>query len=81
MAGPTFSLTFTGTGHNAAYASGNELAPVFQLDDTNSVPGIQALRMSQNGQVNALIGGGARKCTIDASRSDPSKNLIFLLPV
>lgn len=77
----TFSLTFNGTGNNAGYTAGNPQQPVFQIDDTNATDGIQSFRMSQNGQINAMINGVTTKCTIDASRSDPSRNLIYLLPV
>lgn len=79
----TFSLTFVaGFGsHNSAAPAPNAQMPSVQIDDTNATVGIQAQRMALNGQVNALIAGVTTKCTIDSSRSDPSRGLIFLLPV
>jgi hypothetical protein len=78
----TFSLTFNGTGNNVAYPALNAQQPAIQIDDTNATDGHQAFDMSQNRQVNALGSDGVtKKYTIDASRSDPSKNLIYLLLV
>jgi hypothetical protein len=79
----TFSLTFTqGFGsHNSGVVGPNAQMPNVQIDDANATVGTQKAQMAKNGQINALIGGVTTKCTIDASRSDPSKGLIFLLPV
>jgi hypothetical protein len=77
----TYSLTFTGAGDNAGSPADNALMPVFQIDDTNASDGVQQKDMRSNSQVNALIGGASVKFTIDASRSDPSRNLIYLLRV
>jgi hypothetical protein len=79
----TFTLTFVaGFGsHNSGVIGPNAQMPNVQVDDSNAVQGIQLQRMARNEQINALIGGVTTKCTIDASRSDPSRGLIFLLPV
>jgi hypothetical protein len=80
----TYSLTFVaGLGSsNSGYPANDAQLPAVQLDDTNATAGIQRFRMSQNRQINFKGSDGVdRKATIDASRSDPSKNLIFLLPV
>jgi hypothetical protein len=81
MAG-TYSLTFNGTGHNAGYPAPNPQQPAMQIDDANASPNTQLRIMSENRQLNAQGPDGVqRKYTIDASRSDPSKNLIYLLLV
>ncbi|MFZ1009362.1 MAG: hypothetical protein WAN65_21145 [Candidatus Sulfotelmatobacter sp.] len=76
----TFSITFVaGLGSsNSAYPSMNSQQPAVQIDDTNATRGAQQLDMARNRQLNVLGSDGViRKCTIDASRSDPSRNLIY----
>lgn len=81
MAG-TYSLTFNGIGYNAGYPAPNPQQPAMQIDDSNALPNGQQRVMSQNRQVNAVGPDGVqRKYMIDASRSDPSRNLIYLLLV
>jgi hypothetical protein len=76
----TFSITFvSGFGSsNSGIPAGNAQMPTAQIDDTNATDGAQQKDMAFNRQINILGSDGViRKCTIDASRSDPSRNLIY----
>lgn len=86
----TYSITFSIANGNVGYGPTNPLLAVtHQLEDAyasppNGTPDInkQSGAMMLNTQVQVKrIDGSLRNYTIDSSRSDPSKNLIFLLPV
>jgi hypothetical protein len=86
----TYSITFSIANGNVGYGPTNPLLPVtHQLEDAYASPPAgttnannQAQAMQLNTQVQAKrTDGSLRYYTLDSSRSDPSKNLIFLLPV
>lgn len=86
----TYSITFTLSNGNVGYGPTNPLLPVtHQIEDAYASPPngtpdptSQSRAMMLNTQVQVKrTDGSLRNYTIDASRSDPSKNLIFLLPV
>jgi len=85
----TYSVTFSITNGNVGYPPHNPFLPVnHQIEDAYAdknngqiSPGAQAQAMMLNTQVQVKRQDGSLKnYTIDSSRSDPSKNLIFLLP-
>ena len=78
----TYSITFSITNGNVAYGAENVFLPVrHQIEDAFVPDGAQLNAMANNTQVQAKRNDGSVKnYTIDSSRSDPSKNLIFLLP-
>ena len=79
----TYSITFSVANHNVGYPTHNPMLPVIhQIEDAYANVTAQAQAMALNTQVQAKRTDGSLKYyTIDSSRSDPSKNLIFLLPV
>lgn len=79
----TYSITFSVTNGNVGYPPENPFLPVKdQIEDAYTQPGAKAGAMASNTRVQVKRQDGSLKnYTIDSSRSDPSKNLIFLLPV
>jgi len=84
----TYSITFSVTNGNVGYAPSDSYLPVTtQIEDAyaglgQGAIGNQQKAMALNTQVQGKrLDGSLRYYTIDSSRSDPSKNLIFLLPV
>ena len=82
----TYSITpgtITAYAANTGYPPTNPQLPLnHQIEDAYATPGGKQFAMSTGTQVQAKrLDGHLRYYTIDASRSDPSKNLIFLLPV
>ncbi len=77
----TYSITLSAK--NTGYRAHNVFLPANeQIEDAYASPTAQANAMIDNTQVQIKRPDGSlRYVTIDASRSDPSKNLIFLLPV
>jgi hypothetical protein len=77
----TYSITFSLANHNVGYTPNPTLPINHQIEDAYATPSAQQLAMSQNAQVQVKrTDGRIRNYTIDSSRSDPAKNLIFLLP-
>lgn len=78
----TYSITFSVTNGNVAYGAENVFLPVrHQIEDAYVPDGAQLGAMANNTRVQVKRNDGTiRYYTIDSSRSDPSKNLIFLLP-
>ena len=78
----TYSITFSVTNGNVAYGAENVFLPVrHQIEDAYVPDGAQLGAMANNTQVQVRrTDGSLKNYTIDASRSDPAKNLIFLLP-
>ena len=78
----TYSITFSITNGNVGYGPTNQfLAVTHQLEDAFSQVPAQQGAMANNTRVQVQrTDGTIRYFTIDSSRSDPSKNLIFLLP-
>ena len=80
----TYSITLSANNGNVGYQADNIpfLPANTQIEDLYATDGGQIGAMSDNTQVQAKApDGSVAYYTIDASRSDPSKNLIFLLPV
>jgi hypothetical protein len=79
----TYSITFSITNGNVGYPPHNPFLPInHQIEDAYVPVGAKQNAMSDNTQVQVKRQDGSlRNYTIDSSRSDPSKNLIFLLPV
>ena len=78
----TYSITFSVTNGNVGYPAHNPMLPInHQIEDAYVPDGAQLFAMATNTQVQVKRQDGSLKnYTIDSSRSDPSKNLIFLLP-
>ena len=78
----TFSITFSVTNGNVGYPPVNQFLPVKdQIEDAYVPPGAKQGAMANNTRIQVQRqDGSVRSYTIDSSRSDPSKNLIFLLP-
>jgi hypothetical protein len=76
----TYSITLSAK--NTGYRAHNAFLPANeQIEDAFVPPGALTGAMSDNTQVQVKRPDGSLKYyTLDASRSDPSKNLIFLLP-
>ena len=89
----TYSITFSVTNGNVGYPPVNATLPItHQIEDAYASPpgavvgsndsNSQCKAMSLNTQVQAKRPDGSLKYyTIDSSRSDPAKGLIFLLAV
>jgi hypothetical protein len=79
----TYSITFSVTNGNVGYPARNQFLPIKnQIEDTYVANGAKLGAMANNTRVQVKRQDGSLSYfTIDASRSDPSKNLIFLLPV
>ncbi len=78
----TYSITATTTNGNIGYPATNQFLPTnHQIEDAFTPDGAQLSAMANNTRVQVKRQDGMlRYYTIDSSRSDPSKNLIFLLP-
>ena len=78
----TYSITFSITNGNVGYPPTNPTLPVsHQIEDAFVPNGAKLGAMANNTRVQVKRNDGMlRYYTIDSSRSDPSKNLIFLLP-
>lgn len=78
----TYSITATITNGNIGYPPSNPTLPLnHQVEDAFTPYGAKQGAMANNTRVQVKRQDGMiRYYTIDASRSDPSKNLIFLLP-
>jgi hypothetical protein len=78
----TYSITFSVTNGNVGYTPSNPTLPVtHQIEDAFVPNGAKQGAMANNTRVQVQRQDGTlRYFTLDASRSDPSKNLIFLLP-
>jgi hypothetical protein len=79
----TYSITLSSANHNVGNPSHKALLPSnYQLEDAFATLAAQTRAMSTNSRVQVKRPDGQlRYYTIDSSRSDPSKNLVFLLPV
>ncbi len=79
----TYSITFSVTNGNVGYLAANPQLPVnHQIEDAFVPDGAQQNAMANNTQVQMKRNDGhLRYYTIDAERSDPSRNLIFFLAV
>ena len=79
----TYSITLSAANGNVGYISDNTpfLPANNQIEDLYATDGGQLGAMSDNTRVQVKGSDGSLSYyTIDSSRSDPSKNLIFLLP-
>ncbi len=78
----TYSITATITNGNIGYPPTNPALPLnHQIEDAFVPNGAKLGAMANNSRVQVKRQDGMlRYYTIDSSRSDPSKNLIFLLP-
>ena len=78
----TYSITLSVANGNVGYGPTNPfLAVTHQVEDALVPDGAQQNAMANNTRVQVKrTDGSLRNFTIDSSRSDPSKNLIFLLP-
>jgi hypothetical protein len=82
----TYSITpgtITAFGNTTGYPAHNPQLPLnHQIEDAYVSQGAKQDAMANNTQVQVKrLYGRISYYTLDASRSDPSKNLIFLLPV
>ena len=80
----TYSITLSVANSNVGYPA--DTVPFLpannQIEDLYATDGGQQLATSDNTRVQVKGPDGSLSyAVIDASRSDPSKNLIFLLPV
>jgi hypothetical protein len=78
----TYSITFSVTNGNLGYPPGNPQMPVnHQIEDAYAPDGAQLGAAANNTRIQVKRNDGRISYyTIDSSRSDPSRNLIFLLP-
>ena len=78
----TYSITLSATNGNVGYPARNQFLPIKdQIEDAYVPIGAKQGAMANNTRVQVKkLDGSLGNYTIDASRSDPSKNLIFLLP-
>ncbi len=76
----TYSITLAVANGNVGYTDNDPFLPANrQLEDAYAQAGAKQNAMSDNTQVQVKgPSGSLRYYTIDSSRSDPSKNLIFL---
>ena len=78
----TYSITFSTTNGNVGYTANPQLPVNHQIEDAFAVDGAQLGATAKNTQVQMKRNDGhLRYYTIDAERSDPSRNLIFFLAV
>ncbi len=79
----TYSITFSVTNGNVGYPARNAALPIKnQIEDAFVPSGAKSGAMANNTRVQVKRQDGQLLYyTIDSSRSDPSKNLVFLLPV
>jgi len=76
------SFTKAKTASNTGATSNPMVAANHQIEDAYSTSHAQAQAMRRNDRVVAMRpDGSTRTYTIDASRSDPARNLLYLLPV
>lgn len=78
----TYSITFSVANGNVGYPPVNQFLPIKdQIEDAFVPIGAKQGAMANNTQVQVKRQDGSLKnYTLDSSRSDPSKNLIVLLP-
>ncbi len=78
----TYSITFSVTNGNVGYTANPQLPVNHQIEDAFVPDGALQGAMSDGAQVQMKRNDGhLRYYTIDAERSDPSRNLIFFLAV
>lgn len=79
----TYSVTLAVSNGNVGYPAHNGQLPTnHQIEDAYAAPAAKQRAMSSMTQVQVKRPDGSLKFyTIDASRSDPSKGLVYLLAV